>query len=85
MTIEHMDSFGINSTKSCDVYLVIQMILNQNILSYKVVDHVKYYNFDIKFVFIGHHMRKVWKFSCTLSQSVYKTDSNDPILVLVLG
>jgi len=25
----------------------------------KVVDLVKYYNFDIKFVFVEHHMRKL--------------------------
>jgi hypothetical protein len=46
------------------------MILNENIwtskrsqikkgLNNKVVDLVEYYNFDIKFVFIGHHMRNL--------------------------
>jgi type IV secretory pathway VirB6-like protein len=59
MTVEHMDSFGINSTKSCGVYLDIQMILNQKNLNKKVVDLVEYYNFNIKFVFIGYRIRKL--------------------------
>jgi hypothetical protein len=62
MTVEHMDSFGINSTKSCGVYLDIQMILNQKNLNKKVVDLVEYYNFNIKFVFIGYRIRKLWSF-----------------------
>jgi hypothetical protein len=61
MTMEHMKSFGINSTKSCGVYLDIPTIKNKK-LNYKVVDLVEYYNFDIKFVFIGHRMRKLWSF-----------------------
>jgi hypothetical protein len=59
MTMEHMDSLGINSTKYCSVYLDTQTISNQNSLNYKFVDLVEYYGFDIKFVFIGHHMRKL--------------------------
>ena len=33
--------------------------LKLKIFNYKVVDLVEYYNFDIKFVFIEHHMRKL--------------------------
>jgi len=57
--MENMDSFGTNSTNSCGVYLDIQTISNQKSLNYKVVNLVGYYNFDIKFVFIEHHMRKL--------------------------
>ena len=32
---------------------------NQNIFNYKVVDYVEDYNFDIKFVFIQIHMKKL--------------------------
>jgi len=59
MTMEHMASFGINSIKICVVYLDIKMISNQKSLNYKVVDLIEYYNFDIKLVFIGHHMREL--------------------------
>ena len=62
MTMENMDSFGINSTKSCGIYLDIQTILNQKYLNYKVVDVIEYYNFDIKFIFVEHHMKKLWSF-----------------------
>jgi len=85
MTMENMDSFGINSTNSCGVYLGIQTILNKKCLNYNVVYLIEYYNIDIKFVFIEHHMRKSWKFSYTISLSVWKTDSDDPISVSVLS
>jgi hypothetical protein len=39
-------------------------------MNYKVVDLIKYYNFNIKFVFIEHHMRKPWSFICSLSLPV---------------
>jgi hypothetical protein len=49
------------------------MISNKNIwtskwsqikksLDYKVVDLVEYYNFNIKFIFIRHHLRNLWSF-----------------------
>jgi hypothetical protein len=59
MTMEHMDPFGINYAKSYGVYLDIQKNSNKKCLNYKVVDLVKYYNIDIKFVFIGHHFKKL--------------------------
>jgi hypothetical protein len=52
LTIKHMDSFGINSTESYGVHLDIQMISNKKNMNYKVVDLVKYYNFDIDFSII---------------------------------
>ena len=59
MTIEHIwYSFDIN-------YKILWYIfgysndLKSKKFKYKVIDLVKYYNFDIKFVFIGHHMRKL--------------------------
>jgi len=54
-----VDSFVINSTKTCGVYLDIQMISYQKSLNYKDVDLIECYHFDIKFVFIEHHMRKL--------------------------
>jgi hypothetical protein len=54
-----MDFFCINCIKYYETYLDIQMISNQKSLNYKVVDLVKYYNFGIKSVFIGHHTKKL--------------------------
>jgi hypothetical protein len=59
--------------------------LKSKSLNYKVVDLVEYYNFDIKFVFIGHHMRKLRKFPYTISLSIQKTDSDDPMSLSVLS
>jgi hypothetical protein len=59
MTMEHTYSFVINSTKSYGVYLDIQTISYQKRLNYKVVDLVEYYNFDMKFIFIEHHIRNL--------------------------
>jgi hypothetical protein len=44
MQIKH---FGIKTTS------------NEKLVNYKVVDLIKYYNFTIKFVFNGYHMRKL--------------------------
>jgi hypothetical protein len=41
------------------------------------MDIVEYYNFGIKFVFIGYHMRKLWSFSCSLL--MYRTGSDSII------
>ena len=71
-----MDSFGINSIKSCGVYLDIQMISNQKSFNYKVVDLVEYYNFDIKFVFIRRHIRKLWSFLAYHCRFKPRTDSH---------
>jgi type IV secretory pathway VirB6-like protein len=60
-----MDSFGINSIKSCGVYLDIETISNKKYLNYKVIDLVEYYNFNLKFIFIEHHMRKLQSFFAT--------------------
>jgi hypothetical protein len=38
------------------------MILNWKGFNYKVVDLIKYYNFDIKFVCIRHHRRNLLNF-----------------------
>jgi type IV secretory pathway VirB6-like protein len=61
----YMDSFGINSIKSCGVYLDIETISNKKYLNYKVIDLVEYYNFNLKFIFIEHHMRKLQSFFAT--------------------
>jgi hypothetical protein len=68
-----MDSFGINSTKSCGVYLDIQwsQIKKFELRSFR---SRRVLQFDIKFVLIEHLMRKLWKFFCTISLSVQKTD-----------
>ena len=65
MTIERMDSFGINSIKSYDTYLDIQTILIKK-FEQQSCRSCWVYNFGINFVFIGHHMRKLWSFSCRL-------------------
>jgi hypothetical protein len=36
------------------------MTLNKKLFNYKVVDHIEGYNFNIKFVFIWVHMKKLW-------------------------
>jgi hypothetical protein len=66
MTMEHLDPFGINYAKSCGVYLDIQNISNKKCLICQVVDLVEYYNFDIKFVIIGHHL-KSYEIFCSIS------------------
>jgi hypothetical protein len=77
VTIEYIDSLSINSIKSYGIYLDIQTISNQKSFNYKVVDLTNFYNFGIKFVFIGHNMRKLWSFSCS--------GSDDPISLSVHG
>ena len=57
-----MVSFCINSIKSCvDIW-----IFKNEKFEYKVVDLLGYYNFDVKFGFIRHHIRKLWNFLCSL-------------------
>jgi len=36
------------------------MTLNKKLFNCKVGDHIEGYNFDIKFVFIRVHMKKLW-------------------------
>ena len=36
--------------------------LNEKVINYKVLDIVILYNFDIKFIFIRDHMKKVMNF-----------------------
>ena len=36
------------------------MTSNKKLFNYKVVDRVEGYNFDIKFIFIRVHMKKLW-------------------------
>ena len=36
------------------------MTLNEKIISYKVLDLIIFYNFNIKFDFIQDHMKKLW-------------------------
>jgi hypothetical protein len=79
-----MDSFGINSIKSCGVYLDIEMISNQKYLNYKVIDLVKCYNFNLKFIFIEHQMRKLQSFLQHISVDS-KTNSDDLISLSILG
>jgi len=38
------------------------MTLNESVVNYKILDLMKLYNFDIKFVFIRNHMKKLWNF-----------------------
>jgi len=59
MTIEHMDSFGINSIQSCESNIQHQNDFNENAVNNKVVDLIEYYNFGIKFVLLKHNMRKL--------------------------
>jgi hypothetical protein len=35
------------------------MILNENIINYKILDLIILYNFDIKFDFIRNHMKNL--------------------------
>jgi hypothetical protein len=35
------------------------MILNEKVVSYKIIDLIKLYNFGTKFVFIRDHMKKL--------------------------
>ena len=55
--------FGIDNIQGCLKILIWdskQFQKNQNIFNYKVVDYVEDYNFDIKFVFIQIHIKKLW-------------------------
>jgi hypothetical protein len=36
------------------------MISNKNFINYKVLDLVKLYNFDINFVYIWLHLKRIW-------------------------
>ena len=40
------------------------MTLNEKIISYKVLDLIIFYNFNIKFDFIQDHMKKIMNFLC---------------------
>jgi hypothetical protein len=40
------------------------MISNKNFINYKVLDLVKLYNFDINFISIRLHLKKIWIYLC---------------------
>jgi len=48
------------------------MTLNESVVNYKILDLIKLYNFDIKFVFIRNHMKKLWNF---LSKNICRDGS----------
>ena len=54
-------------------------------MNYEVVDLVKYNYFDIKFIFRGHHMRKLRSLWCSLSLPVLITtiSSHEPAMMIV--
>jgi hypothetical protein len=55
------DNFKFQVSKSINLQLYFGTLNNFNlkIFNYKVVDRVEGYNFDIKFVFIRAHMKKL--------------------------
>jgi len=48
------------------------MTLNESVVNYKILDLIKLYNFDIKFVFIRNHIKKLWNFLC---KNIYRDGS----------
>ena len=48
------------------------MTLNESVVNYKILDLIKLYNFDIKFVFIRNHMKTLWNF---LSKNICRDGS----------
>jgi hypothetical protein len=86
VTLEQMDSFGINSIKYYDTYLDIQMISNQKSWNNKVVYLRKYYNFGIKFViFIKHYWESYEVFHASYHYRFKTRISNNNPISLPVG
>lgn len=47
--------------RPCNIFLNIQTALNRKVIQYKVVDFVELYKFDLLFIFIRLHMKKIEK------------------------
>lgn len=47
--------------RPCNIFLNIQTALNRKVIQYKVVDFVELYKFDLLFIFIRLHMKKLEK------------------------